>query len=335
MRESQRRYIRYLRYGVQGWFLGFCIFIGYRFYQFVLHFEAEGYPFVERPPSVEGFLPIAGFMSFKYFLFTGIVEPIHPAAMIMFVTIVGVSFLFKKGFCGWICPIGTLSQYLWMVGRRVFGRNLVIPKVMDIPLRSIKYLVMAFFLFVIGITISPSMMALFFISDYYKIVDIKTMKFFTEMSTTTAVFLLVTAMLSLVFKNFWCRYLCPYGALLGLVSLLSPTKIKRDPEECVGCGKCSKNCPSLIDVKRKVVVHSPECFGCLTCVSHCPSEALKASIWTLTKRRFLKPAVYIVSLLAVFYMVIVIGIVTDNWQSKLPYVEYKRILSKPLPEHYW
>jgi polyferredoxin len=255
--------------------------------------------------------------------------------MIMFVTIVGVSFLFKKGFCGWICPIGTLSQYLWMVGRRVFGRNLVIPKVMDIPLRSIKYLVMAFFLFVIGITISPSMMALFFISDYYKIVDIKTMKFFTEMSTTTAVFLLVTAMLSLVFKNFWCRYLCPYGALLGLVSLLSPTKIKRDPEECVGCGKCSKNCPSLIDVKRKVVVHSPECFGCLTCVSHCPSEALKASIWTLTKRRFLKPAVYIVSLLAVFYMVIVIGIVTDNWQSKLPYVEYKRILSKPLPEHYW
>ena len=55
-------------------------------------------------------------MAFKYFILTGIVEPVHPAAFILFVAILGVSLIVKKGFCGWICPIGTLSQLFLMGG---------------------------------------------------------------------------------------------------------------------------------------------------------------------------------------------------------------------------
>ena len=194
-------------------------------------------------------------MAFKYFLLTGIVEPVHPSGFIMFVAILGVSLVVKKGFCGWICPVGTLSQYIWMAGEKVFGRNFRIGPFTDISLRSIKYLLLGLFVFLIGIAMPPNMMALFFIADYYKIVDVRMMKFFTEMTTLTMWVLIALGVLSLLYKNFWCRYLCPYGALLGLLSRFSPFKVRRNEEKCIHCHACTRHCPTLIDVEKKEVVN--------------------------------------------------------------------------------
>ncbi len=320
-------YIRNLRYAVQIGFFLLTLFIGYRFYNFVLHFEVPGYLFVERPPSVDAFLPIAGLMSFKYFVFTGIVEPVHPAALVIFVAAIAVSLFMKKGFCGWICPIGTLSQGFWMIGERLFGRNFRIEKYADISLRSIKYLLMGLFIILIGVAMAPNMMVLFFLTDYYKTADVRTMKFFTEMSGTVFWVLLGIGGLSLVFKNVWCRYLCPYGALLGLLSIISPVRISRNEEKCVHCHACSRNCPSLIDVEKQEMVTSPECFGCLTCVSRCPSQgALAAIVKTGKKRSPLRPYLYPLILIAAFYLIIGAGMITGNWRSQMPYDEYKRII---------
>jgi polyferredoxin len=51
---------------------------------------------------------------------------------------------------------------------------------------------------------------------------------------------------SVFIPNFWCRFLCPYGALLGLTSWLSPTRIRRNAETCVDCAECAKACPSAL-----------------------------------------------------------------------------------------
>ncbi|MDA8079681.1 MAG: 4Fe-4S binding protein [Nitrospiraceae bacterium] len=316
-----------LRYGVQAAFLLLTVFIGYRFHQFVLHFEVAGHPFVEKPPSVDAFLPIAGFMSFKYFLFTGIIEPMHPAAFVMFAAITGVSFLMKKGFCGWICPIGTVSQYLWMAGERVFGRNFRIEKYTDMALRSAKYMLMALFILLIGFAMAPNMMVLFFLSDYYKAADVKTMKFFTELSSAAMWFLIIAGGLSLIYKNVWCRYLCPYGALLGLLSSASPVKIKRDNGRCRHCSACTANCPGLLDVEKSDVVNSPECFGCLTCVSRCPEPgALAVTVRAGKGRRPFSPFIYPAILIVVFYLVIGAAMLGGKWHSQLPYEEYRRII---------
>ena len=116
--HTERTYVRFLRYAVQFGFVLLTLFIGYRFYQFVQHFEVPGRPFVQRPAAVDAFLPIGGLMAFKYFLFTGIVEPVHPSGFILFVAILGVSLIMKKGFCGWICPFGTLHHFFanWKSG---------------------------------------------------------------------------------------------------------------------------------------------------------------------------------------------------------------------------
>ena len=87
-----------------------------------------------------------------------------------------------------------------------------------------------------------------------------------------AVIAMVLVALSVVTQNFWCRYLCPYGALMGIVSALSPTKIRRDAEACIDCGKCNKACPAHLPVDRLVQIRSVECTGCMECVAMCPAE---------------------------------------------------------------
>jgi len=324
--QNEKTYLRYARYAVQFWFVLFTLFIGWRFFQFVRHFETIGLPFVPRPASVDAFLPIGGLMAFKYFLFTGIVEPVHPAGFILFVAILGVSLVMKKGFCGWICPVGTLSQYTWMAGEKIFGKNFRIGKFTDLSLRSLKYVLLGLFVFLIGVMPLWSTV-LFFIGDYYKTVDVRMMKFFTEMSRFTLWFLIALAALSLLYKNVWCRYLCPYGALLGLLSRLSPFKIRRNEEKCTHCHACTTHCPTLIDVEKKDVVKSEECFGCLTCVSRCPSKgALDLSLRTGKTVRTINPWLYPVLLLVLLYLAIGLGMLTDKWDSKIPAEEYQRLI---------
>jgi polyferredoxin len=332
--KSNKAYIRPVRYLVQFFFLLLTVFIGYQFYGFVRHFEVPGRPFVERPASVDAFLPIGGLMDFKYFLLTGIVEPMHPAGLIMFIAVLSVSLVAKKGFCGWICPIGTVSQYFWMAGEKILGKNFRIPGFTDISLRSLKYVLFGLFLLLIGIAMTPNTMVLFFIADYYKVADVRMMKFFTEMTSLTMWVLIALGVLSLLYKNFWCRYLCPYGALAGLLSRLSPLKVRRNHEKCIHCHACTIHCPTRIDVESKTVVKSEECFGCLTCVSRCPAEgALDLTVAGRKKARTVKPWLLPVILILLFYLVIAIGMVTGTWHSKIPYEDYQQLIPEVQKEY--
>lgn len=167
---------------------------------------------------------------------------------------------------------------------------------------------------------TPNMMLLFFITDYYKVVDVRMMKFFTEMSQLTLWVPAGLVALSFLYKNFWCRYLCPYGALLGLLSKLSQIKVRRNDKKCVHCGACTRSCFMLVGVDKEVAVSSAECFSCLTCVSHCPSEgAPDVSITKGSKVRTFRPLFYPALLVALFYLVIGIGTAAGKWKSQVPY----------------
>ena len=186
---------------------------------------------------------MAGVMNLKDFALSGDVPAVHPAAMFLLVAFLAMSLLMKKAFCSWLCPIGTLSEHLWKLGRKIFKKSLRVPRWVDLPLRSLKYLILGFFGFFIAV-MSAEQIALVMQSPYAMVADVKLLNFFRYMGETAAIVLLALVVLSIVIENFWCRYLCPYGALMGLVSLLSPLKIRRDKEACIDCGKCSTACPS-------------------------------------------------------------------------------------------
>ena len=80
---------------------------------------------------------------------------------------------------------------------------------------------------------------------------------------------------SVFVQGFWCRYLCPYGALLGFFSWASPTRVVRNADPCVDCGLCNQVCMARLPVSTATKVTIPECTGCLDCVAECPvTEAL-------------------------------------------------------------
>ena len=261
-----------LRHTAQALFVALNGWIGWQFYLWVRALELGMQPMpVARPPGVEGWLPIVGLMNTKEFLATGVVPSIHPAAMVLFVALVAISALLKRSFCSWLCPIGTLSEALWKAGRALFGRNFRLPRWVDLPLRALKYLVLGFFLVAVG-TMSAGAIDAFMHAPFGLIADVKLLDFFREVTPALLESLALLALLSMLVQNFWCRYLCPYGALMGLVSLLSPLKIRRDAQACIDCGKCTRACPAGLPVQRLTQVRSAECLACMSCVAACPVE---------------------------------------------------------------
>src|SRR5262249_36839734 len=125
----------------------------------------------------------------------------------------------------------------------------------------------------IGAGMSAEAIDGFMHSPYGVLADVKMLDFFRELTITSAVVLAILVLASVFVPNFWCRYLCPYGALTGLAALLSPLRIRRSAVSCIDCGKCTRACPSRLPVDRLIQIRSAECTGCLECVASCPVES--------------------------------------------------------------
>jgi polyferredoxin len=290
LRRTDRDHSQNLRRGYQAFFLILNAWLGVQFYFWVRHFETSGQSvFVSRPAGVEGWLPIAGMMNLKYFLATGHVPPLHPAAMFLLVTFLSIAFLFRKAFCSWLCPVGTVSEYLGKLGKKLLGWNFHLARWADIPLRGLKYLLLGFFVWAVS-SMSANAIAAFMRSPYGIVADVKMLNFFRFIGQTGLIVLSVLVVASVLVQNFWCRYLCPYGALLGLASLFSPMRIRRNTATCIDCAKCAKACPSSLPVDKLVTIKSAECTGCLECVAVCPAEgALQMSLPQMIRRMHQRP----------------------------------------------
>jgi polyferredoxin len=316
-----------IRHIAQGIFVVLNAWLGVQFYFWVRYFERGGHGLaVPRPAGVEGWLPIAGMMNTKAFFTTGRVPAIHPAAMFLFMAFVLMSLLAKKAFCSWLCPVGTLSEALWKLGRKVFKRNFQLPRWLDIPLRGLKYLLLGLFMLAV-VTMSAEALVEFMATPYGLIADVKMLNFFRELGTTAAIVIAVLVGGSILVKNFWCRYLCPYGALMGLVSLLSPVRIRRDADACIDCAKCAKACPASLPVDQLVQIRSVECAACMECIAVCPAEnalqlalpprkaAAPAERW---RRRALSPVAVACLIAYIFFGMVLMARATNHWQTRIP-----------------
>ncbi len=320
--NSLNQKISRLRLLSQSLFAIFCIYVGWQFYSFYLWaLDPSGNSFVPRPSAVEAFLPLGALVSLKRFLMGAEFDTIHPAGLTIFIAAILISLFFRKGFCGWICPIGFSSNLAERVGKKT-GIMFALPAWIDLPLLSVKYLLLGFFAYLILWRMGLSELTDFHRSPYNLISDAKMLHFFLQPSVLAASIMLGIILFSFIIRNFWCRYLCPYGALLGLTALLSPLQIRRDPETCTSCKKCERACPASIHITRRKTVRNCECIGCLECVQACPEDECLtlATPCKKTVTPLLLPALT----LGLFFLCYLVARLSGHWNSEIPVEVFQR-----------
>ena len=227
----------------------------------------------------EAFCPLGGFETIYYSIINGgkFVQHTHLSNVVLFVALM-ISVAATGGFfCGWICPLGAIQQAITGVRRWIQKRIGLLDKAgkwlsakskplafLDPWLRYAKYLVL---LWIIWGTIATGTMVFRNVDPWAGIINI------LEVGVTVGFWIFIaTAVVALIGDRVWCRYLCPLGAINGLVGKIGFIRVQREADSCIGCKLCTKKCPMNIQVHEKGRVLSAECNMCLKCVDVCPAK---------------------------------------------------------------
>lgn len=270
-------------------------------------------PAIGRPEITAGILPVGHYTSFFAWLKGGGWDVLLPAGLVIIIGALVLSIFFKRGFCAWLCPVGTLWEACSALGRKVMGKNFKLPTWFDYVLRGFRYLItfaLFFWLFSVSIQEAVGFRTL----PYMFIADVKVFQGFTSPAFIAA--FVLAGIASFLLSSVWCRYLCPLGGLYGALSACSPATITRDHELCIDCGACTKACHAFVNVEEAYSVRDPECDGCMDCVHACPvQDALEMRV----ANRWIIPA-WLWPLLAVGTFLLIYGIakLTGHWNTTVP-----------------
>ncbi len=244
---------KWLRWMILGAILAGSMFLSY------MHTNGfAGYP------SVHALCPLGGLENFWFWLTAGAnVSKIFAGTMTLFFFLLVFTLIFGRAFCGNLCAFGFLQELLGKITKK----KLRVPAKLDKMLKLLKYVMLAL------VTLTAWVTLKLWISPYDPYAAFAHIWSGAELLNENLIgfiLLIVVVVGSIFIDRFFCRYLCPAGALYGILGRISPLKVKHDA--CIMCGKCSKACPMGIDVAHVDVVTSPECIACGACINACPSK---------------------------------------------------------------
>lgn len=225
---------------------------------------------IAKVVGVDALCPFGGIESLYSLLANGtLIQRVSVSSVILLIGVVLTALLFRRAFCGYVCPLGAIQEFVGMIGRKLFGRQRpVVPPAIDRFARYLKYAALVFFAVwswqAAELVIRPY-------DPWVAWMHLTSTELFAEFGIGAAI-LGISLVGSLVYERFFCKYLCPMGAFLGVMSPASVFKIRRDETACTSCGSCDKACPVNLKVSTAETVNSPECINCNECVNVCPAK---------------------------------------------------------------
>lgn len=248
-------------------------------------------------PSIHALCPYAGLESlYKFFSEGNFISKVFSGTMLLFSITVILALVFRRSFCGLLCPFGALQEFFGKIGEWIFKKKFIIPSSIDKPLRYLKYVILVITLFYAWKTAGLWMAPYDPWSAYAHLTE--GLENVWNESAIGLILLTITILGSVLYDRFFCKYICPMGAFYGLVSKLSPYKVVRNKNICINCGKCNKACPMNIDVKNSIKITTAECLNCQSCVLNCPkADALEIKQGKIT----IKPLVSIILVVSLFF----------------------------------
>ena len=201
---------------------------------------------------------------------------LFPQIILVFMVFL-VTVLWGRFFCGFLCSFGMLQELIFFFSKRVISGRVRIPERFDSIMKFLKYFILVFIaagVWILALPVDSSWnpWGVFgiLVSGNFSIIS-------SAMPTVGFALLLAIMLGSLFVGRFFCRYLCPLGALFAVVSRKRLYKIRRQSDSCTNCGLCTRSCSMGIRIPEKNAVISGECIQCMQCLSICPRESLSAS----------------------------------------------------------
>ena len=186
--------------------------------------------------------------------------------------VLAMTLLLRRAFCGYLCPVGTISDWLQRGAERLGVPPRRVPSRIDRILSLLKYPILAVILY---FTFKTSELVFRGYDPCYALIsrhgeDITFWAYITAGGIVAG---------SLVIVMPFCRWLCPLAAVLSPFSRFAWTRVQRNEEACIDCGKCATACPMDIPVDKVRQVTAARCLSCLDCVDVCPGQDGRALTW--------------------------------------------------------
>jgi len=220
--------------------------------------------------SLHAICPFGGVVSLYQYISTGtFVRKVHSASFILMWIVFVLTVFLGPVFCGWVCPLGSIQEWFGRLGRIFLGRrfNRLIPYKVDRILRYLRYVMLGW---VVYMTAATGTLVFADIDPYFALFNFWS----SEVAVAGLIILGIVLLLSLVIERPFCKYACPYGAVLGVFNLFRIFKVRRNPSTCIDCKACDRACPMNIPVSSGGAVRHHQCITCLKCTSEqaCPVE---------------------------------------------------------------
>jgi polyferredoxin len=229
--------------------------------------------------------------------------------------LLAITLLFGRVFCNWMCPYGTLHQFVgWLFNIRKAPERWDSNRYR--PIYTLKFCILAVLLILaafgalqIGLLDPICLMYRTVSTAFAPAADMGLDSLANHVPATASVvdavkfspgveprvfvgslwiglFLVTLVGMNLVIPRFFCRVLCPLGALLGTFSRFAVFRINRDLHKCTDCNLCLTRCEGASDPQG--AVRLSECFACMNCIDDCPEDALSFSAVRLDTKQVVK-----------------------------------------------
>ncbi len=175
-----------------------------------------------------------------------------------------LSMFYGRIFCGYVCPLGTLQEMINAL-RGKGGKQL--PYMYERKLAKLKYILL--FINIVMVILGLSWI-------YTNFCPIYGLSRLPSLAIGGLIVFAIIIVGGFFVQRMWCRFLCPYAALLNMAQKLGKLfgikryKIHRNLERCTDCGVCSRNCPMNLDILSSEYVDDENCIHCLRCTVKCP-----------------------------------------------------------------
>lgn len=233
--------------------------------------------------ALDAFCPFGGIETLWPYLSTGAtLKTTNLLNFTILISVLGLSLVAGRAFCGWVCPLGTLQDMFASWARRLSGETtkvrgkkskavlpLQVPAKVDKLLRYLKYLVLVAILLASAAAVYPPLRNL---------CPVRAIFGFHWNSGVLGIVLLGFVISSMLVRRFSCKYLCPLGAALAISNKISPIRLHISQDNCSNCGRCDADCPMDIQPVPKNT-GSLECVRCLECLQTCAKpDAINLSV---------------------------------------------------------